>query len=130
MGMTENVSMTDEPEDNDVPKPRQVAQAQRNGPPTPALVDQFPGDGNGTPPGSDAPGTLQGPVTNKHLREAVVALMLAHGMHISQDFEVHLDHLEQANMAGHEILDKMVEYLVRGENLSPPEPQRRAPTAE
>ena len=111
MSTPENVSMTDAPEDDDVQlgvqTPRQVAQARRNGPPTPVLVDQFPGAGNGTPPGSDAPGTIQGQVTNKHLKEAVVALMKAHGMPISQAFEVHLDHLEQANMVGHELLDKM-----------------------
>ena len=83
--MSENVSLTDEPvEDNvqsGVPTPRQVAQALKNGPPTPAIVDQFPGAGNGTPLGSDAPGTIQGLVTKKHIREAVVALMQAHGMH-------------------------------------------------
>ena len=33
-------------------------------------------------------------------------------------------------MAGHEVLDKMVESLGRGENPSHPEPQPRAPTAE
>ena len=33
-------------------------------------------------------------------------------------------------MAGHEVLDKMVECLGRGENPSPPDPQPGAPTAE
>ena len=64
------------------------------------------------------------------LKTAVVALMTAQGMAISQAFEVHLDHLEQADIAGHELLDGMVESLGRGENPSPAESQPRALTAE
>ena len=65
MSTPEKVSMTDAPVDDDVLQlgvqtSRQVAQTQRRGPPTPILVDQFPGVGNGTPQGSDAPGTIQG----------------------------------------------------------------------
>ena len=56
--------------------------------------------------------------------------MKAQGMAISQAFEVHLDHLEQADIAGHELFDGMVESLGRGENPSPAETQPRAQTAE
>ena len=60
----------------------------------------------------------------------MVALVKAHGMAISQAFEVHLDHLQQADIAGHELLDGMVESLGRGENPSPAKTQPRAPRAE
>ena len=55
---------------------------------------------NRTPPGSDAPGTIRGQITNTQLKVLVVALMKAKGGAISQAFEVHLDHLEQADIAG------------------------------
>ena len=64
------------------------------------------------------------------LKTAVIALMTAQGMAISQAFEVHLDHLEQADNDGHELLDGMVESLGRGVNPSPAESQPRALTAE
>ena len=48
----------------------------------------------------------------------MVALIKAQGMAISQAFEVHLDHLEQADIAGHELLDGMVESSGRGEDSS------------
>ena len=122
--------MNDEPEDDDVhlgvPNPHQVAQDQRNGPQPPDLADQFPGAGSGPPQGSIPPDTVQGPVTNKHLREAVVALMQALGMIINHEFKIHLDQLEWSNVAGKE----MVDGLSKGENPSPPDSQARPKTAE
>ena len=51
-------------------------------------------------------------------------------MAISQAFEVHLDHLNQEDDAGNELLDGMVESLGRGVKPSPAESQPRALTAE
>ena len=67
MDTDDNVSMNDEPDDDDVhldvPNARQVAQDQRHGPQPPDLADQFPGAGSGPPQGSVAPDNVPGPVT-------------------------------------------------------------------
>ena len=135
MTTSEDVTMANDPEDDDVQlagqqTPQQVAQASRHGPSTPIQVDQFPGGTNRTPSGSDTPGNILGQVTNKQLKTAVTALMTAQGMAISQAFDVHLDHLKQSGNTSYELLDRMVESLGKGVNPSPTESRPRAQSAE